>query len=290
MTTVTVNGLSLKQRNIQINFILNYGKVFQGKYNAKTVTANDMTARVTKQGGKAKDTADVVVYGMPIDDIAQLTTLNYKTLELSKNKIEIYAGYDDNLSLIFLGDIIEAWGDFSDVNRPLKIKAQTGFYANASALKPISAKGMVSASNIFETIAKQAGFTFVNNGVNKQISNPVLTGGSVDQIQMLASRIGVTAKVDSNVLTIYGSEAKTGVIPLLNRHSGLINYPKINQHGVEFECYYNSSIKWNSCVELDTISPRCSGIWQVYYIEYNLTNNEEEFIMHVKASPRGTLV
>jgi len=281
----TTMASKLRIRNMEVRFVLQYGNKFQGKYNTKIINQLSMEAKVTKTGGVSKDSADITIYGMLLDDITQLTTLNYLTNDVNRNRVELYAGYDDVLSLLFVGDIVTASADLSDVNRPFKVQAQTGFYAGATNAPNTNVKGKIKAQDIFSNLAQQANLTFVNQDVDVLVSNPIFIGGITEQISALANQIGVISKIDGDVLTISKNSTAFGKkVVLLNKDSGLLGYPKIDNQGVVFRAYFNPEIKYRYDIKLESIAPKCSGVWNIYELQYDLKNHGDKFEILIKAS------
>ena len=264
-------------------------EVFNSNNNQKIIRELTSDVQITKVGGKERDKATIVINGMLQDDISRLTTLSYKPLQVQKNRIEVWAGYDKELSLVFSGDIKTAQADFSNVNSPMAFECQTGHFIAAKALPPTHQQGSVRADMLFKRLANQAGLSYKNVNVNSAILNPVLQGSAIEQIQDLANQLQLQVNFDSDTLVV----AKRGSVlhsgnPLLSVDTGLLGYPVITEKGLKIRCRFNPSIKFGGCIILKSESPianKINGIWKIFSLKTHLQNNAARWEQELECSP-----
>lgn len=81
-------------------------------------------------------------------------------------------------------------------------------------MPPTSVKGSVDVATLMGQLAQSMGYSFENNGVSVQLSNPYLPGTAIDQVKALARGAGIDLYVDDNVLAITPANTpRGGLIP-----------------------------------------------------------------------------
>ncbi len=106
-----------------------------------------MDVDIQKPGGKEKNKAKVKIFNMPLADMEMLTTLAFKPLQASKNRIAVYAGDEEHgMSLAFSGDIVSAVPNFNAAPDPsFDVECITGYVASITPVPPLTAQGYAHA-------------------------------------------------------------------------------------------------------------------------------------------------
>lgn len=266
---------SFLQRFLQVQLTLNSGEFADGS-NSKIIDSLAMTASIEKLGPPDFGKASVEIYGMLLEDMEQLTTLNFQPLFVSRNYINIFAGDDVNgMSQVFAGTITSASADFnSQPEIKFKIEAQIGFFGAVTAQSPTAIKGSQSVSSFVEQQAQKLGLTFVNEGVTASIRNCVFNGSPLAQARAAAAAVGAELITDDDEMILLNKDqARTGDVPLLSKDSGLLGYPSITQNGIELKAIFNPAFKFAGLIEIDSIVPKTSGQWRIVKLTHNLTSN-----------------
>ena len=240
-------------------------------------------------GQQMDNSADITIFGLSTNLISQISTIGQivkAQFNYNLNTIRLYAGYDDNVPLVYTGQIIKAYADYNDVNRPLHLQCTTNMLMqldNPSATNP---EGQVSLDTMFANLAKLSGWGYTNNGVTGQISNPILTGSFVDQLKQLAGMTRTSLLVKNNVLSVAPlNTAHSDQILLLSKDSGLIGYPTIDQLGIMFKMYFNPIFKVGQYVQIQSYVPKASGQWYAYSTNTQISNNMEQWFTYVRLAP-----
>ena len=118
-----------------------------------------MDVDIQKPGGKEKNKAKVRIFNMPLADMETLTTLAFKPLQASKNRIAVYAGDEEHgMSLAFSGDIVSAVPNFNSAPDPsFDIECITGYVASITPVPPLTAQGSQDVATLMQGLAKQMG-------------------------------------------------------------------------------------------------------------------------------------
>ena len=157
-----------------------------------------MDVDIQKPGGKEKNKAKVKIFNMPLADMETLTTLAFKPLQASKNRIAVYAGDEEHgMSLAFSGDIVSAVPNFNAAPDPsFDVECITGYVASITPVPPLTAQGAQDVATLMQGLAKQMGLAFVNRGVSVSIRNIAIIGGPMEQAQQLAHDARIDLIVD----------------------------------------------------------------------------------------------
>ena len=234
---------------------------------------------VDKSGCPAFPKANVTLHGLKITTMERLTHLGFKTFSLKRNKISIQAGQKGKtLSLIFKGEITNAWADFNSVPDPtFKIEARCGLFPALIPQPPISVKGVQSASDILESITKEIGYTFENNDVTASIKDCVIAGDPVTKLRNIANTVGANLIFDDEKVVIVDKKASRknqATIPLINSQNGMIGYPTFSNNGITVSTFFRPELKIGANFKLESIVPQASGTWKIVSLKHELSAND----------------
>jgi len=267
-------GESFTRKILRVDITMRAGD-FGGHGNQKSIQGLATRAKIEKTGPPDYSKAQVEICNLPYEDMEQLTTLAFKPMASAKNLIEILAGTEeDDLSVAFRGEITAASADFSggigDVW--MKFDAIDGYYGAITAQGPSAIQGSQPASQFIEQQAKAMGYGFRNLGVETSLLNAIFNGSPIEQARSAARQIGAELYLDDGVLTLspVGGVQEEGNAVFLSAETGLLGYPKITNEGVELEALYNPAFKLGSFIELESVVPKCSGVWRIIKLSHEL--------------------
>lgn len=264
------------QNKKQLRFVVTLAEgVFSDKNNQVVLDGFRAVVEVQKAGGQMMSTSTVRIYGLAQELMNQLTTLAFKAMSYIKNTIDVIVLDGDQQTLIFRGQIINAWGDYSGMpDVCLYIETQTGYFQQLELGDPLVYKGTANVSDLMLTLAKRLGVPLENNGVTAKISNPNYPGSTIDQIRNLASDTKTDFYLDDTVLAIcprgLTRKPQTANAPLISSQSGLIGYPTFDKVGITFSTLFNPSIKFGSQIIMESDIPQANGLWQVCSMVHKL--------------------
>jgi hypothetical protein len=247
-------------------------QTFRGE-NTKIIKDLAMEATVEKLGFPDSNKLALTVYGMAQEDIEPLTMLAFDTTDAALNKIVLTAGdEEEGKRIVFVGDIIPG-GAIADYSGSPEIKmifnAMTGYQKAVTPTSPTSVKGLISFT---ELITMVFGKKPILAGKDKQIENPYLSGSVLKQVKDLCASAGYELIIDDDEIYINTKdEYIKAPVPLINKESGLIGYPKFSQAGVDFKCVYNPALRFAGVVKLESVIPRASGEWQIIGLTHHIT-------------------
>ena len=267
---------SFIKRKLKILLTLQKGQFKGGQGNAYEISDLAMSVRVDKVGAPDFGKASAVIYGLPLDVMEQLSTLNMHPLFVRRNYLNIFAGDDYNgYNQIYAGTITRASGDFNSApDVRFQIESQIGFFGAVTAQGANVINGTQSASSFIEMQAQKMGFTFKNEGVTGTVKNAVFEGSPVEQARQCAKQIGAELILDDETMILVNNGAsRKGNAVLLNKDSGLLGYPTMTQNGIEIKAIFNPNFKFAGLIKLESTVPKTSGTWRITKMTHTLDSN-----------------
>ena len=264
---------SFSIKTIQIAVTLGKGAFGEGG-NTKTIEGLACEATVQKPGLPEKNSASIKIWGLPYEDMAQLTMLAFKPLESQHNLIDVKAGdKGGSLALVFQGEITSAFADFNAApDVCMEFEADTGNYPQQIASPVATVKGEAKADRLFSQFAKVAGYTFKNEGVTSSVQNAWFPGSPIAKMTKLARDIGCELIIDDGgVIVLPAGQARSGNATLLTKDTGLIGYPTFNQDGISCRCLFNPDLIYGGLIKVESVVPRATGVWRITKLTHHIT-------------------
>lgn len=296
--------MALVTRKLQITFTLGAGgatpKFAESGTNTLTLSGVRAQATILKAGGPSMGTMQLVVYGMTLSQMNQLSTLGMKLQLYQKNTVTVTAGDDQSgMGTVFVGNITNAYAN-------LNAQPEVGFVVEAHVLAAAAVIGAATASyngstdvaTIMSSLATQMGLNFENNGVSTKISSPYLPGSLRDQALKVVRTAGISWNGgDGGVLAIWPrGGSRGGAVPVVAPppEGGMIGYPTFTAQGITVRALFNPSISFGSKIQVKssiqqqlttalnnpnqapqgsggTTQDRASGTWAIFGLTHELS-------------------
>ena len=261
-----------------LRFVITLGTGKFGSSNNDTVTLQGFRAiaDIDKAGGMMMGTLRAKIYGVKQADMNSITTLQWKPGTLIPNTVEVFAIDGPAETLVFAGNIVNAWGDYSAMPDVfLNIQAQAGFFNQLQAATPRSYKGSVDVATAMAQIAKDMGYAFENNGVNVKLVDVYLPNTNMEQARALQQMAGIDMYLDDSILAIAPRYAPRVLpIPLISPATGLVGYPTFDGVGVNFQTLFNPAITFGGSIKLETDVQQAAGEWVVTSVGHRLESEK----------------
>jgi hypothetical protein len=258
----------------QLRFVvtLGTGKFGSSANNAITLQGFRASADIDKAGGMMMSTLRARIYGVRQQDMNSITTLQWKPRALIPNTVEVYALDGAAETLVFAGNIVNAWADYQGMPDVfLQIQAQAAFFNALKPVPPRSFKGQVDVASVMGQIARDLGYTFENNGVTTQLVDVYLANTGLEQAKDLARAAGCDLYLDDKILAITPPNApRKSVIPKISSETGLIGYPTFDGVGVNFQSLFNPAVTFGGTIKLVTDVQQAAGDWIVTSVSHRL--------------------
>lgn len=237
-----------------------------------------VSVRITGAGGVSMGAADILVYGLTLSTMNQLSTFGRRISFTPRRTITVEAGDAVNgMSMVYQGPIIQAWPDFQGAPLvPFHIVSQNGSIDMGKPIDPISFSGSTDAGEAAKRVAKQMDEvkSFENHGVNTKIDSPYLWGSPRNMMKQLASTAKFAWVLENGVLAIWPADkARGGGGLLISPETGMVSYPAFTELGVLTRSEFRRAVQFGTTFTVKSdIQPAC-GDWQIVRIEYDLESD-----------------
>ena len=266
-------------REIDVTVQLGSGTFGTTTYDTVTLTGLRVSATIVKAGGLAMSSADIRIYGAPLSVMNQLSTLGLKYQAQRNNRVTISAGNAGQAkAIVYTGTITDAWVDFGS-------QPQVAFHIASASLgfdkvKPDAPNSFPNGGDVvvmLASLASQAGYDFVNNGVTGVRLPPSYFKGSLpEQIEDCATHAGIQfafddAALGSHKLVIWpAGGTREGSLPIISKDTGMIGYPTFSSQFISLQCEYNPAISFGSLVQVQSSITPAASKWQVIALTHDL--------------------
>lgn len=257
---------SFTQKTIEVWFTLGAG-AFAAGGNTKVVRQLATKASIKWPGLPDKNKATLTIVGMLPEDMATLTTLNFRPLEVTKNRVRVMVGdLGGTLTEAFAGEVTSAFADYNTApDIAFTVEAMAGYFPSVTAEPPLSLRGDVPLAGVIERIAQGIGYGFENHGVTASLLNAVLNGSPIDKARAACNQCHVNLYIDNNILKIaaIGAVVAEPTGGALGDQSGLIGYPTFGSDGIKLKAYYRPDVVLGGAINVVSIVPKASGRWVI---------------------------
>ncbi len=264
------------KKELRFIITLGTGKFGSSSNNQIRLEGYRATVEIDKAGGMMMGTLRAQIYGVRQSDMNSITTLQWKPKSLIPNTVEVYAIDGAQETLVFTGNIVNAWGNYQSMPDVfLQIQSQSAYFAQLTPVAPRSYKGQIDVASVMGQIARSLGYTFENNGVTVQLSDMYLANTGLEQAKTLARAAGVDLYLDDNILAITPPNVpRGGLIPEISDQSGLLGYPTFDGVGVNFQSLFNPSVVFGGSIKLVTSIKQAAGQWIVTSVSHRLESEK----------------
>lgn len=262
----------------QLRFVVTLGTGKFGSSNNDQITMQGFRAiaDIDKAGGMMMGTLRAKIFGVKQADMNSVTTLQWKAGLLIPNTVEVFAIDGAAETLVFAGNIVNAWADYQSMpDVYLHIQAQSAFFNALKAIPPRSFKGRVDVASVMAQIARDLGYIFENNGVTTQLTDIYLPNTGMEQAKDLARSAGCDLYLDDKILAITPPNVpRKVIIPLISPASGLVGYPTFDGVGVNFQTLFNPAVTFGGSIKLETDVQQAAGEWVVTSVGHRLESEK----------------
>jgi hypothetical protein len=268
------------QNSKELKFVIILGTGSFGSSSNNTITLEGFRAEVQidKAGGMLMGTLRAKIYGVKQSSMNSITTLQWKPKSFIPNTVQVFAIDGTQQTLIFSGNIINAWGDYQSMPDVfLMIQAQAAYFSQIASTAPTSYQGQIDVATAMQQLANTMGLTFENNGVTAQLKNQYLPNTALEQAKTLANAAGIWLYIDNGILAITPAyQPRSKPIPIISAQTGMKGYPTFDGVGVNFETLFNPQITFGGSIQVVTDIPNANGTWIVTSISYNLASEKPD--------------
>lgn len=263
--------------------------------NANTITISGLRASVNIEnaGGAMLGTLNAQIYGIPIGDINKLTSQQWKraligpgSTSFSEYTVQVFAIDGTQETLIYNGDVLNCWGDFTDIpDACLNVQAVLGYSALVNPANPLSIATDTTVGTAMQKIAAEMGFSFQNKNSNGSLLNTILKKGTyfgntaMEQARSLMDAYHFWMYLDGSTnpptlaIVAQGESRQQQAVPLISPMTGLQGYPLLSSTGVTFQTLFNPAILLGASLEINgsSVIP-ANGTWITVSVSHALSS------------------
>jgi hypothetical protein len=290
-------------KDLKFVFTLGTGN-FGSSSSGNTVTLQGFRAVVDidKAGGAMMGTLRASIFGVKQSEMNSLTTIQWQPLAFIPNTVQIFAVDGDQTTLVFVGNIVNAWANYD--NMPdvyLSIRAQAAYFSALQPITPTAFSGPTDAVSLMQIVigkinasinSGQPVYTFENNGVPfTPIKNPYYANTGLEQLKDIARDNNIWLYVDNTIIAITPvNQPRIKFVPIISQTSGLKGYPTFDGVGVKFQMLFSPSVTFGGSVQiLSPETPRAEGPWIVTSLSLKLESAKPNgsWLMDIRGSKTG---
>lgn len=264
--------MSLVQRLIDVTFHRPGGGTL-GAGNTVKLSGLRVSAKIVKVGAPAMGQATLVIYGMTLDKMNDLSTLGRRIREIPHDEITVEAGdAASSMTTVFQGTIYNSWPDFDSApDVGFHVMANSGPVEAVTTVPPTNYSGGVDVVTVLQELATQAGLKFESNGVSVKVESQYLYGPVRNQIRAVAAAAGIGWTIDDKTLILWPRDgAREGEAVLLSPKTGLIGYPGFHAYGITLRTIFNKAIQFQKKIVVESDLKRACGTWIVSVLDHDL--------------------
>lgn len=185
---------------------------------------------------------------------------------------------------VFVGDITSAeQSPPPDLDITIKAATQN---AQAGNVVSTSAGPQTQLSALAQTVAQDLGLSLDFQAQDKTIGNYLHTGSALGQVQRLQEAGGVSAFIDDTVLVVKDAGAAlAGRVRILNKDSGMVGIPKINEKGVTVDFVIDPQTAIGGQLRIESkINPSLNGDYVINQLAFDITSHDTPFFYKATAA------
>lgn len=242
---------------------------------------------VTKSMGNYGDKANITVIGLPLEDIASLTSVltSIGKTPPPRNFISLSAGYPDNINTIYQGGLFSVSSNVDKPDMSITLDCLGGFDASRTIEIEINMKP-ASLSKIASQLASKLNMPLSFLAADKNYKSFSYKGscyGLINELKMKAEGTVAIYMTDGKIIVENINQAGSNII-LVSSESGLVGSPQATIQGVNFKTLLNPNYTVGACVELISNKlPLLSGLYKIITLSHQGSTRGNNFFSNIFA-------
>lgn len=265
---------SFTRKQIRVTFTIRSSSNPGLVLDQETLSGYRCQIEVTNAGLAQGSALSLRIYGLSLPLMNRMSLMpaympaaNFDLTRTTLNSILVEAGDEERgMATIFDGVVTTAFADFSTAPEPaFQIVSYDVVTPSTKVIPPHSFPAGVSVAGIVSRIAADAGYSFVNYGVNVWTTAPCYLHGTLaDQVKQLHKayrfifsypKVSDVGSREMHQVRIWSQNLKDiggGLIPRISRKTGLVGYPAYSNYGVSFTSLFDHRLQFMSTFELES--------------------------------------
>jgi hypothetical protein len=234
----------------------NYILLVQKKDGATLKVTRPLTVEfdIHRNSLSSANVAQLRIYNLSPNNRSQIRKDQFDTLDL--RQISFAAGYGNNLSLAFAGNITQAWSVRENTNMITQIESFDGGYAYVNAVTNQQFPAGTPKRSIIDSLAQSlpGGLSVgaIGNYSGDISRGNSISGGTADLLNQMTG--GGFFIDNGKVHCLNDDECLAGNIPLINAQSGLLGTPVKETTYINFDMLFEPSLRVGQLIRLESLT------------------------------------
>ena len=224
----------------------------------------------------------------------EIYNLNETTRANIKNEgvtVELYAGYADDVGLIFRGDIREVSHKKTNADIITTITAGDGDNAlRKSSINVTMPKSSSLKKHIIELASKLEGIKIGKivgiDGLEGNKRATTFVGSVRDELDRLAIKYDFSYTIENHIFNLVRNRQHTGLSEVISVESGMIEAPVATEKGVDVKTLLNNNLKCNDLFRLE--AKFLSRTYRIDELNFKGDTHSTEWFSAIKGVNLGT--
>ena len=250
----------------------------------KTFDGLNVSFNVSKQASEVTPYGRIVVANLTMEDVISITTIVGTYTDVKKRKkVRLYAGYDDDVGLIFEGDITSAAPITEPPDVWMQIEATNGFFDNNRVVSK-TIKDKTPIKNVAEQVANWLKVPLQWMSTTTKIINLFSASGSAGQFIRKLNNLGdiLAFKDEEGLIVLDLKNPKRKTTTEVSKNTGMIGIPKADNNGIRVDVLLNHHLKLGQSIDLKSeLIPSINGKYWIYGLTHSGSLRDNEFITSI---------
>ncbi len=193
-------------------------------------------------------------------------------------RVQLRAGYDKNMPVVFEGNITQAWSVREGTNFITQIESFDGGFAYANSVSNIAFPANTTQQTVVETFVRNLSSSGVQMGALGVFDGPALSRGNAysgNTTDLLRELTGGRFFIDNQkAYALSDNECLSGPVTTINSASGLLGTPVREETIVNFDMLFEPRLVLAQLVNLESANDEeafrlnFNGQWKVVSIKH----------------------
>lgn len=247
----------------------------------KTFDGLNVNFNVSKQASSVTPQARIVVANLTMEDVVNITTISGTYTNVKKRKkVRLSAGYDDDIGVIFEGDITMAAPITEPPDVWMQMEATSGFYDNNRVVSK-TIKDKTPIKNVAEQVAGWLNIPLKWMATTNKVINLFTASGSAGQFIRKLNTLGdiFAFKDEEGLVVLDSKDPKRGTTTEVSKETGMIGIPKADNNGIRVDVLLNHNLKLGQTIDLKSeLIPSINGKYWIYGLNHSGSLRDNEFV------------
>lgn len=247
----------------------------------KTFDGLNVNFNVSKQASEVTPYGRIMVANLTMEDVVNITTIvgTYTNVKKRK-KVRLYAGYDEDVGLIFEGDITSAAPITEPPDVWMQIEATNGFFDNNRVVSK-TIKDKTPIKNVAEQVSNWLKVPLQWMSTANKVVNLFSASGSAGQFIRKLNNLGdiLAFKDEEGLVILDMKDPKRGTTTEVSKETGMIGIPKADNNGIRIDVLLNHHLRLGQTINLKSgLIPSINGKYWIYGLTHSGSLRDNEFV------------